>query len=136
MRPQTEPLRGILITEDHKPTADLLRMLLTAAFPGYPISTAASGEEALVLCRTVPPKVVIMDVSLPGMNGIEATRRIKAAMPAVKVVVHSSNDAAVYAEACVGAGACAYVPKSKPAAELIPVIAQLLSAGATPVSGK
>jgi DNA-binding NarL/FixJ family response regulator len=126
MKPEADSGGGILIAEDHRPTADLLHRLLVAEFPGYRLRTAYSAEEALDQCRAAPPRVVIMDISLPGMNGIEATRRIKACAPAVQVVMHSALDAGIYAEECAKAGASAYVGKAKPQAELVPVVARLL----------
>jgi len=118
---------GILITEDHQPTANLLRSLLAAAFPDQHVSTAFSAEEALESCRTTLPRVVIMDISLPGMNGIDATRHIKTSTPSVNVVIHSNLDADIYSDACMAAGASAYVLKARPQSRLIPVVAQLLS---------
>jgi two-component system invasion response regulator UvrY len=100
---------GILITEDNRPTSELLETLLVKALPGYRIRIAASAEDALELCREEPPELVIMDISLPGMNGIEATRRIKATLPDVPVVMHSNLDAPIYARECEKAGAAAFV---------------------------
>lgn len=119
--------RGILIAEDHRPTVDLLLALLAAAFPACPIQTAFSAEEALERCQAAAPKVVIMDIGLPGMNGIDATRHIKATLPTVHVVVHSSLDPSLFADACTQAGASAFVSKGTPQVDLIPLVAKLLS---------
>jgi DNA-binding NarL/FixJ family response regulator len=128
MNPPLESGGGILITEDHLLTASLLARLLAAAFPGYPVSTVATAEEALAMCRAAPPRVVIMDITLPGMNGIEAMRQIKACMPAIQVVMHSNLAADVFIEECMKSGAAAYVVKSSPFAGLIPAVASLLAA--------
>ena len=74
------------------------------------------------------PQVVIMDIALPGMSGIEATRRIKAAFPDTQVVMHSSYDMRVYREGAAAAGASAFVRKSRVVTELVPVVAGLLPA--------
>src|SRR5687768_6295449 len=96
---------GFLIVDDHEATLDRLQKLLARAYPGDVIRTAASAEEALALCSTAVPDLIIMDIGLPGQNGIEATRQIKALSPAVRVVMHSNHDHAVYREHCVKAGA-------------------------------
>ena len=114
------------------PTCELLAGLLADALPGYQVGAAYSGEEALERCQVAPPCLVIMDISLPGMNGIEATLRIKASVPAVPVVIHSNLDAGIFAQACLEAGAASYVPKGKTQADLIPIVVHLLSVPAGP----
>jgi two-component system response regulator YesN len=66
-----------------------------------------------------------MDIALPGMNGIEATREIQARHPGTRVVMHSSNDMPIYREESLAAGAVAFVSKSATASELIPTLAGL-----------
>jgi DNA-binding NarL/FixJ family response regulator len=70
-----------------------------------------------------------MDIALRGMSGIEATRRIKAAWPDTRVVMHSSHDMRVYRDGAAAAGASAFVRKGKAVSELVPVLAGLLAAG-------
>ncbi len=123
-RPGTDS--GILIVDDHRATVDLLLYLLNRAFPERAMRSAGSAEEALDLCRTTLPRLVIMDIGLPGASGIEAARQIKALSPAVAVVMHSSHDHAVYREQCATLGAEAFVSKSRTHADLIPAIARLL----------
>jgi DNA-binding NarL/FixJ family response regulator len=129
MTPQFEPGGGILVTEDHPLTASLLMRLLASAFPQHRISAVSSAEEALAVCRTTPPRIVIMDIGLPGMNGIEATRHIKATLPDVQVVMHSNLASEVFIDESMKAGAAAYVLKTSPIAGLIPTVANLLAGG-------
>lgn len=119
----------ILVVEDHPATLAALLELLEAAFPECALLAAEGGERALELCSAAVPDVVIMDIALPGMSGIEATLRIKALLPGTRVVMHSSYDMRVYREGAAAAGACAFVRKSKVGSELVPVVASLLSAG-------
>ncbi len=118
----------ILIVEDDATVRRLLVQWLGLIFPGCHLLEAGSGEEGLVLAQSAVPQVVLMDFSLPGMNGIEATRRIKAALPAAKVVMLTIHEADAYRKDAAQAGASAYVPKRKMQTELIPTLNNLLSA--------
>lgn len=117
----------ILVVEDHAATRQAILALLGRAFPTYQLLAAESAEEALPLCALRPPCVVVMDISLPGMNGIEATHEIKQMLPHIHVVMHSNNDMQVYREESAAAGASAFVTKGHHSQELIRAIAGLLS---------
>ena len=118
----------ILVVEDHPATLAGLLELLEAAFPACALVAAQEAEQALCLCASAAPHIVIMDIALPGMSGIEATRRIKAAFPGTQVVMHSSYDMRVYRDGASAAGASAFVRKSRVSSELVPVVASLLPA--------
>lgn len=121
---------GILIVDDHRPTVLLLLDMLANAFPTQVMLTACSAEEALAMCQANAPLVVVMDIGLPGTNGIDATREIKALSSAVGVVMHSNYDLAIYRERCTAVGADAFVSKARTHGELVPAIASLLAAQA------
>jgi DNA-binding NarL/FixJ family response regulator len=128
MKQPSQVAATILIVEDHPTVLRAVRALLSIAFPACRILTAESAEQALELCASDVPCVVVMDVGLPGIDGIEATRRIKAQMPDTAVVMHSGNDMAMYRDAAAAAGASAFVPKHKTFSELVPAISGLLPA--------
>ncbi|MDH7499403.1 MAG: response regulator transcription factor [candidate division NC10 bacterium] len=117
----------ILIIEDHEVVRASLRDWLKATFPDCSFLEAKSGEEAIALAFAQRPQLILMDLRLHKMDGLEATRRIKAAMPQVKVVILTIfEDAGIRAEA-VKAGADVFLPKRRMHAELIPLVADLLS---------
>ena len=104
-----------------------LRDWMQVAFPDCQVLEAQSGEEAVKLAAARRPRLVLMDISLPGMNGFEATRQIKEILPQMSVVILSVHTAQRYRMEAVAAGASAYVTKSKIRNELIATMTDLLS---------
>lgn len=119
----------VLIVEDHAATRNAVSALLAWAFPACQLLIAPSAEGAFALCDVEAPDLVIMDIALPGMNGIEATRHIKARHPGTQVVMHSNSDMQVYQDESMLAGAGAFVSKRRTSLELVPVIIRLFSRG-------
>jgi len=117
----------ILIVEDHDAVRRSLRDWLQVEFPQCRVIEAASGEEAIVLIQVESPRLVVMDISLPGMSGIEATRQIKAALPSAQIVMLTIHENDTYRADATTAGASAYVPKRVMQTELIPTLAALLA---------
>ena len=104
---------GVLIVDDQAPFRRAARAVVTAT-PGFEVlGEAESGEEAVALADDLDPAVVLMDINLPGINGIEATRRITAAHPNVVTLLLSTyreEDLPSGADDC---GAAAYVNKEE-----------------------
>lgn len=117
----------ILIVEDHDALRDSLRNWLTSIFQDCVILQAGTGEEALGLCRAHLPEIVLMDIMLPEMSGIETTRLIKNVVPDAHVVMLSIYEDSAYKTDASAAGAIAYISKRKMGTELVPLIAKLLS---------
>ena len=116
----------ILIVEDHAAVRKSLRDWLSVMLPDCKFAQAQSGEEAVAMTGAEPPDLVLMDIGLPGMNGIEATRRIKAIAPITPVVILSIHEEDAYQLDAAAAGASAFVCKRVMQTELAPVIQTLL----------
>jgi DNA-binding NarL/FixJ family response regulator len=99
---------------------------LELRFPDCRIRAAESGEAALEEVRTFCPDVVLMDMDLPGIDGIEATRSIKSQSPRTAVVMLTVHDTPHHRLAAARAGAAAYVPKHKLDQRLHLVLEKLL----------
>jgi CheY-like chemotaxis protein len=117
-----------LIVEDHAPLRRLLRRWLTDTLVDCCILEARSGEEAVALVRDQSPDLVLMDIGLPAMKGIEATRRIKAILPQVPVVIVTALDEAIHGRAAHEAGAGAYIMKTAMHTDLLQALTALLPA--------
>jgi DNA-binding NarL/FixJ family response regulator len=117
----------ILIVEDHDEVRRSLRDWLKIEFPQCRVVEAASGEEAIALTQTESPRLVVTDITLPGMNGIEAARQIKAALPSARIVMLTIHESNTYLADATAAGASAYVPKRSMRAKLIPTLTALLA---------
>jgi PAS domain S-box-containing protein len=117
-RLRTEGIR-VLVVDDHAVFRQGLIELLQKERGITVVGQAADGAEAIEETRRLKPEVVIMDISMPRMNGIEATRAIAAEMPEVVIVGLSMHDRADMAEAMRKAGAAAYLAKDSPAEEII-----------------
>ncbi len=101
----------LLLVDDHQIVRAGLRMLFAAEPEVEIIGEASSGEEAVASIETLTPDVVLMDVAMPGIGGIEATRRIKAARPKVAVLALTMHEDEEYFFEMLAAGASGYVPK-------------------------
>jgi NarL family two-component system response regulator LiaR len=117
----------ILIVEDHKGVRQSLREWLELSFPRYQLLEASSGEDAVTMVQAMSPCLVIMDIGLPGINGIQAAQGIKAAAPTTRVVMLTMFDDEAHRAAAAAAGVSAYVPKRKVQTELLPVLNRLLA---------
>jgi DNA-binding NarL/FixJ family response regulator len=108
----------VLIADDHSVVRQGLRMFLALDPEIEIVGEAASGEEAIHLARDIRPDVVLMDLVMPGMGGVAATRMIRTEMPAVEVVALTSVVADEAVTGAIRAGAIGYLLKNTEADEL------------------
>ena len=119
----------ILIVEDYDAVRKALRYWLELEFPWCRVIGAASGEQALALARIEAPSLVIMDICLPGTDGIETARQVKATLPLAQIVMLTIHTDDIYRAKAQVAGASAYVTKQRMRSELVPTLARLLECG-------
>jgi len=119
----------VLLVEDHV----VLREGLKALFGGEPdveiVGEADNGRDALSRVAELCPNVVLMDLSMPGLNGLETTRRMRHQFPEIKVVVLSMHSHEEYVFQALRAGASGYVLKQANSTELLAAIRAALSGG-------
>ena len=124
-----EPIK-LLIAEDHELTRMGLSMSLQKRAPNIQIiAEAESGDLAVREAERLSPDVILMDINMPILDGIEATRQIKAKLPQIKVIMLTSHDAGDEVYASLAAGADAYCLKDIKLERLIQVI-EMVNEGA------
>lgn len=111
----------VLIVDDHAIMREGLAVLLAAAGMEV-VGTAADGREAAQSARALAPDVVIMDLSMPGMNGFEATREIRGRAPGIQVVVLSMHAGREHVHQAFDAGATGYVLKESAGTEVVAAV--------------
>ncbi|MCB0113628.1 MAG: response regulator transcription factor, partial [Caldilineaceae bacterium] len=112
----------LLLVDDHEIVRAGLRMLFLAEPDMTIVGEAGSGQEALKLVRELKPDVVLMDVAMPGMTGIEATRQIKEASPDTAVLALTMYEDEQYFFEMIHAGAAGYIPKRAAPDDLVSAI--------------
>ncbi len=112
----------VLLADDHALVREGTRRLLEAEGDVEVVAEAASGEEAVQAAQRMHPAIAIMDIAMPGMGGIEATRQIKAHCPETAVLVLSAYDDEPYLIALLEAGAAGFLLKNVHGQELINAI--------------
>ncbi len=112
----------VLLADDHAVVREGTRQLLEREPDLEVVGEAADGQEAVELARQVQPDVAIIDIAMPNMNGIEATKRIKTDRPATAVLILTAYDDDQYIFALLEAGAAGYLLKNVHGRELIDAV--------------
>jgi len=119
----------VLIADDHALFRDGLRALFADEEDIELVGEAANGEEAVLKATELKPDVVVMDIMMPVMNGIEATRRIRTALPDTKVLALSMYDDEEYVQQMLTADASGYSLKRATSDELLRALREVASGG-------
>ena len=130
---RTVPPARVLITDDHDLVRDGYQRMLAREEGLEVVGEAVNGREAVELCRKLRPDLILMDVRMPEMDGLEATRRIKAEFPTTGVLVVTTYDNPDYLLEAIEAGAAGYVLKDAPKQQLVNAVRRTLN-GESPLN--
>jgi two-component system response regulator YesN len=121
-------MADILIVDDSAAFRQTLKRIVLWRFPSMQILEAKDGKEAIEKTRKELPKLIFMDVRLPGENGFQLTRKIKAAHPEIPVIIITSYDSPEYSETAYDAGADFFLSKeSSSAADILKKVESILT---------
>jgi DNA-binding NarL/FixJ family response regulator len=112
----------VFLVDDHAVVRSGLRALLESKSNIEVIGAAESGERALELIPLLSPHIVLLDISMPGLNGIEVAKRLKSALPGIRLIALSMHEDLEYVQGFLEAGGSGYVPKSSLEKQLIDAI--------------
>ena len=121
-----KPRRRVLIIDDHIIVRQGLKHLINREEDWFVCGDAGDAREGMEAIPCVKPDVILVDISLPGMNGIEFVKNARASHPAIPVVVFSMHDESLYAERVLRAGALGYVMKKADSEEIITALRKAL----------
>jgi DNA-binding NarL/FixJ family response regulator len=122
-----QPKISILVADDHRLFAEALEAILVADPRLTVAGTARTGGEAIELEEALAPDVVLMDLDMPVLDGVEATLRIRERRPDARVLILTGSNARADVDRARRAGAAGYVTKDRIASELIDAIVEVAS---------
>jgi len=119
----------ILIVDDNEGVRNSLMRILEKDRAFRVVGEAGDGSQALELARALSPDLILMDLAMPRIDGLEATRRIKAEQPETKVIIFTRYQDDAYRQAATRSGADAFLSKVTRVAELLAAIRQVIEGG-------
>jgi DNA-binding NarL/FixJ family response regulator len=116
----------LLVVDDHDLMRETTRLMLEGEPDLEVVGEAVNGRHALELCRQLRPDLVLMDVRMPEMDGLAATRAIKEELPAISVLLLTAHESDDYRREGASAGATGYVLKDAPRRQLLETVREAL----------
>jgi DNA-binding NarL/FixJ family response regulator len=120
------PTARILLVDDFVPWHTVVKLLLKPDPALQVIGTATNGKEAITAAQELQPDIVLLDIGLPGMSGIQAAPQILRVSPGSKIMFLTENDCQVFREEALRTGAHSYVLKSDAVHQLLPALTALI----------
>ena len=121
-------MMNILIADDHANVRRGLREILVDAFSGSRFSEACDGDQVLTQLIKSPHDLLLLDINMPGRNGLEVLKDVKLKYPLLPVIMVSVQPENQYAARCLLAGATAYINKNSASEDLAPAIRKIMPA--------
>lgn len=118
---------SVLLVDDHKLMRTGIKLILDETADIRVMGEASSGEEAVERARALKPQVILMDVSMPGIGGLEATRKLAMSLPDTRIIVLSAQTAEPYPMKLLEAGAAGYLTKDSAGDEIVTAIRRVLA---------
>lgn len=119
---------NLLIVDDNSIVRETTRSYLESKFPALEVYEAKDGHDALIQIRDKPPDVILMDIRLPGENGLKLTRKIKNRYPQIAIIIFTGYDLPEYRKAAFENGAAFFISKSSlPKQNLIAVMDAIMA---------
>jgi DNA-binding NarL/FixJ family response regulator len=119
----------VLLADDHALVRDGLRHILRSASGFEVVGEACDGPTTIALVRATPADVLVLDLSMPGRNGVELVKQIKDEMPALRILVLTMHAEQQYAVRAFKAGASGYLTKESASAELVSAVTKVAAGG-------
>jgi len=120
---------SVLIAEDHKTVREGLKMIVSAETDMEVVGEAGNGREVIHLVQKLQPDIVIMDISMPELNGLEASAELKEIAPAVKILILTRHIVKAYLQELLQVGVAGYVLKQSESSELLRAIRVIAEGG-------
>jgi len=129
----SSPPKRLLIADDHALVREGMRAMLASEQNLEVVGEAENGREALELCRELRPDLILMDVRMPEMDGLAATREIKGEYPETRILILTTHESPEYLMDAIRAGAAGYVLKDSTKQRLLDAVRRVIS-GESPVN--
>jgi DNA-binding NarL/FixJ family response regulator len=124
---EDSPPARLLVADDHDLVRESTRLMLVGERDLEVVGEAVNGQHALELCRQLRPDLVLMDLRMPVMDGLTATRAIKEELPAIRVLVVTAYESEDYLREAASAGAADYILKDAPREQLLEAVRKALT---------